>query len=84
MTNQNNAAQAAEHDPLSDEYVNAVIQQHGYLSPEAVTARLWQWIVLHGGENGVTLLIYEAYRALSQLRAPVAGEAQMKREAPLA
>ena len=70
MTNQNNAAQAAEQDPLSDEYVNAVIRQHGYGHPTAVAARLWQWIGLHGGENGVTLLIYEAHKALSKLRAP--------------
>ena len=74
MTNQNNAAPAATTNPLSDEYVNAVIKQHGYQSPEAVTARLYQWIGLHGGENGVTLLIYEAHKALSQLRAPVADD----------
>lgn len=29
MTNQKTATQSAEQDPLSDEYVNAVIQQHG-------------------------------------------------------
>ncbi|MDF3941343.1 hypothetical protein P3W66_14975 [Achromobacter denitrificans] len=74
MTNQNNAAQAASENPLSDEYVNAVIRQHGYQSPEAASARLYQWIGLYGGENGVTLLIYEAHKALSQLRAPVADE----------
>ena len=72
MTNQNNAAQAAEQDPLSDQFVNAVIRQHGYDSPEAVIARLWQWIGLNGSENGVTLLMYEAHKALSKLRAPVA------------
>ncbi|MGE8691487.1 MAG: hypothetical protein ACN6PJ_30370 [Achromobacter sp.] len=72
MTNQNNAAQAAEQDPLSDEYVNAVIQRHGYQSPETVIARLWQWIGRTGGENGVTLLMYEAHKALVKLRAPVA------------
>lgn len=69
MTNQNNAAQAAEQDPLTDEYVNAVIRQHGYDSPETVIARLWQWIGLNGSENGVTLLMYEAHKALSKLRA---------------
>lgn len=69
MTDHNNAALAAEQDPLSDEYVNAVIRQHGYGHPTAVAARLWQWIGLHGGENGVTLLIYEAHKALSKLRA---------------
>lgn len=74
MTNQNNAAQAAEQDPLSDQFVNAVIRQHGYDSPEAVIARLWQWIGLNGSENGVTLLMYEAHKALSKLRAPVADE----------
>ena len=62
-------------NPLSDEYVNAAIQQHGYDSPECVIARLHQWIGLHGGENGVTLLMYEAHKALVKLRAPVAGEA---------
>jgi hypothetical protein len=74
MTNHNNAAQAANENPLSDEYVNEIIQRHGYDSPEAVIARLAQWIGLHGGENGVTLLMYEAHKALSKLRAPVAGE----------
>jgi hypothetical protein len=69
MTDHNNAAQAAEQDPLSDEYVNAVIRQHGYGHPTAVAARLWQWIGLPGSENGVTLLIYEAHKALSKLRA---------------
>ncbi|AYD65330.1 hypothetical protein DVB37_16435 [Achromobacter sp. B7] len=69
MTDQKNAAQAAEQDPLSDEYVNAVIRQHGYDSHEAVIARLWQWIGLNGGENSVTLLMYEAHEALSKLRA---------------
>ncbi|MNL04704.1 hypothetical protein D3C87_1252790 [compost metagenome] len=66
---ENNAAQAAEQDPMSDEYVNAVIRQHGYDSPETVIARLWQWIGLNGSENGVTLLMYEAHKALSKLRA---------------
>lgn len=74
MTNQNNTALAAEQNPLSDEYVNAVIQRHGYDSPECVIARLHQWIGLHGGENGVTLLMYEAHKALVKLRAPVADE----------
>ncbi|MCS3504975.1 hypothetical protein [Achromobacter sp. JUb104] len=74
MTDQNHTAPAAR--PLSDEYVNAVIQKYGYQSIEAVGARLYQWIGLHGGENGLTLLIYEAHKALSALRAPVAGEAQ--------
>ncbi|CAB3857521.1 hypothetical protein LMG3410_02106 [Achromobacter aegrifaciens] len=76
MTDHTTAAQAADTNPLSNEHVNAVIQRHGYQSPEAVCARLYQWIGLHGEENGVTLLIYEAHKALSQLRAPVAGEAQ--------
>lgn len=71
MTDPNNAAQTAEQDPLSDQFVNAVIRQHGYDSPEAVIARLWQWIGLNGSENGVTLLMYEAHKALSKLRAPV-------------
>ncbi len=74
MTNQNNAAQAADQDPLSDQFVNAVIRQHGYDSPQAVIARLWQWIGLNGSENGVTLLMYEAHKALVKLRAPVADE----------
>lgn len=74
MTNQNNAAQAAEQDPLSDQFVNAVIRQHGYDSHEAVIARLWQWIGLNGSENGVTLLMYEAHKALVKLRAPVADD----------
>ncbi|MNU65415.1 hypothetical protein D3C71_547070 [compost metagenome] len=60
--------------PLTDEYVNAVIQQHGYGSAEAVIARLYQWMGRHGGENSATLLIYEAHKALSKLRAPVADE----------
>lgn len=74
MITQNNAAQAADTTPFSDEYVNAVIQQHGYDSPECVIARLHQWIGLHGGENGVTLLMYEAHKALVKLRTPVADE----------
>ena len=65
----NDTAQAAEQDPLSDEYVNAVIRQHGYHSPEAVIARLGRWIGLNGGENSITLLMYEAHKALSKLRA---------------
>lgn len=69
MTNQNNAAQAANANPLSDEYVNAVIQQHGYQSPDTVIARLNQWIGLHGGQDSVTLLMYEAHKALSKLHA---------------
>lgn len=72
MTDRTTAAEAANTNPLSDEYVNAVIQQHGYDSPECVIARLHQWIGLHGGENGVTLLMYEAHKALVKLRAPVA------------
>ncbi|WP_116521041.1 hypothetical protein [Achromobacter insuavis] len=71
MTNQNNAAQAANENPLSDEYVNAIIQRHGYDSPESVIAQLHQWIGLHGGEDTVTLLMYEAHKVLSKLRAPV-------------
>ena len=74
MTDHTTAAQAADTNPLSDEYVNAVIQRHGYQSPETVIARLNQWIGLHGGENGVTLLMYEAHKALVKLRAPVADE----------
>ncbi|AMG39955.1 hypothetical protein [Achromobacter xylosoxidans] len=74
MTTQNNAAQAANDPPLSDEYVNAIIQRHGYDSPETVIARLAQWIGLHGGENSITLLMYEAHKTLSKLRAPVADE----------
>ncbi|WP_238909170.1 hypothetical protein [Achromobacter ruhlandii] len=74
MTSQNNAAQAANDNPLSDEYVNAIIQRHGYDSPESVIAQLHQWIGLHGDEDTVTLLMYEAHKVLSQLRAPVADE----------
>ncbi len=74
MTDHTTAAQAADINPLSDEYVNAVIQRHGYQSPEAVCARLYQWIGLHGGENGVTLLIYEAHKVLSKLCTPVADD----------
>lgn len=74
MTNQNSAALAANDNPLSDGYVNAIIQRHGYDSPESVIAQLHQWIGLHGGEDTVTLLMYEAHKALSKLRAPVAGE----------
>jgi len=71
MTNQNTAAPA---NPLSDEYVNAVIQRHGYQSPETVIARLNQWIGLPGCEDAITLLMYEAHKALSELRAPVADD----------
>ncbi|UDG77024.1 hypothetical protein H4P35_06665 [Achromobacter sp. 77] len=71
MTNQNTAAPA---NPLSDEYVNAVIQRHGYDSPESVIAQLHQWIGLHGGEDSITLLMYKAHKALSKLRAPVADD----------
>ncbi|MFU1927650.1 hypothetical protein ACLQ9J_04890 [Bordetella hinzii] len=74
MTDQNNAAQAANKNPLSEEYVNEIIQRHGYDSPESVIAQLHQWIGLHGGEDTVTLLMYEAHKALSKLRAPVADE----------
>ncbi|KDB58501.1 hypothetical protein [Bordetella bronchiseptica] len=77
MTTPTQAAQAVQQDPLSDEYVNAVIQRHGYDSPETVIASLAQWIGRHGGENSVTLLMYEAHKALSalsKLRAPVADE----------
>lgn len=76
MTDQNNAAQAANKNPLSEEYVNEIIQRHGYDSPESVIAQLHQWIGLHGGEDTVTLLMYEAHKALSKLRAPVADETQ--------
>lgn len=72
MTNHNNAAQAANENPLGDEYVNEIIQRHGYDSPESVIARLHQWIGLHSDEDTVTLLMYEAHKALSKLRAPVA------------
>ncbi|MEN5159723.1 DUF4406 domain-containing protein [Achromobacter spanius] len=65
---------AAQANPLSDEYVNAVIQRHGYDSSESVIAQLQQWIGLHGGEDSVTLLMYEAHKALSRLRAAVADE----------
>ncbi|EHK64814.1 hypothetical protein KYC_18425 [Achromobacter arsenitoxydans SY8] len=34
MTNQNRTAPAATVNPLSDEHVNAVIQQHGYVEVE--------------------------------------------------
>lgn len=71
MTHQNNAAQAANENPRSDEYVNAIIQRHGYDSHETVIARLAQWIGLNGGEDGVTLLMYEAHKALSMLRGTV-------------
>ncbi|MFE0784119.1 hypothetical protein [Serratia bockelmannii] len=86
MTEHTAAAQSADPNPLSDEYVNAVIQRHGYQSTEAVCARLYQWIGLHGGENGVTLLIYEAHKVLSKLRAPVADElvASLRRMASVA
>lgn len=70
MTNPNSAAQAANENPLSDEYVNAIIQRYGYDSPESVIAQLHQWIGLHGGEDTVTLLMYEAHKALCKLRAP--------------
>lgn len=72
MTTPNSAAWPANENPLSDEYVNTIIQRHGYDSPETVIARLAQWIGLHGGENDLTLLMYEAHKALSKLRAPVA------------
>ncbi|CAB3868061.1 hypothetical protein LMG26686_02813 [Achromobacter mucicolens] len=68
------ALEAADANPLSDEYVNAVIQRHGYDSPESVIAQLQQWVGLHGGEDSVTLLMYEAHKALIKLRAPVADE----------
>ena len=61
-------------NPLSDEYVNVVIRGYGYGSPECVIARLHQWIGLHGGKNNVTLLMYEAHKALVKLRTPVADE----------
>lgn len=66
--------EADQENTLSDEYVNAVIQRHGYQSPETVIARLNQWIGLHGGEDSETLLMYEAHKALSKLRASVADD----------
>lgn len=81
MTNPNSAAQTANDNPLSDEYVNAIIQRHGYDSPESVIAQLHQWIGLHGGEDTVTLLMYEAHKALSKLRAPVVDERAALRRA---
>ncbi|MCG2599913.1 hypothetical protein [Achromobacter insuavis] len=81
MTNHNNAAQAANENPLGDEYVNEIIQRHGYDSPESVIARLHQWIGLHSDEDTVTLLMYEAHKALSKLRAPVADERAALRRA---
>lgn len=66
--------EAAHANPLSYEYVSAVTQQHGYQNPETVIARLNQWIGLHSGEDSVTLLMYEAHKALSKLRAPVAAD----------
>ncbi len=77
MTAQNNAALAADADPLTDEYVNAVIQRHGYDSPESVIAQLHQRLGLHGGEDSVTLLMYEAHKALPKLRARVGEKAFM-------
>ncbi|UAN03032.1 hypothetical protein [Achromobacter mucicolens] len=74
MNDPKSVATAASENPLSDVYVNAVIQQHGYDSVEAVIARLFQWIGCNGRKNAATLLIYEAYKALSKLRAPVADE----------
>lgn len=74
MTDHTAAAQAANTNQLSDEYVNAVIQRHSYDSPESVIAQLHQWIGLHGGEDSVTLLMYEAHKALVKLRALVADE----------
>ncbi len=76
MTNRTPASQAANTNQLSDEYVNAVIQGHGYQSPETVIARLNQWIGLHGGEDSVTLLMYEAHKALSKLHADAVPNAQ--------
>jgi len=74
MTDHTAAARTANTNQLSDEYVNAVIQRHGYDSPESVIAQLHQWIGLNGGENSVTLLMYEAHKALTKLRARVADE----------
>lgn len=74
MNDPKSVATAASENPLSDVYVNAVIQQHGYDSVEAVIARLFQWIGCNGRKNAATLLIYEAYKALSKLRAPVADD----------
>ncbi|AZR95130.1 hypothetical protein BBB39_16235 [Bordetella trematum] len=51
-----------------------MIRGYGYGSPECVIARLHQWIGLHGGKNNVTLLMYEAHKALVKLRTPVADE----------
>lgn len=76
MTNHTPVAPVANTNQLSDEYVNAVTQRHGYQSPEAVIARLNQWIGLHGGEDSVTLLMYEAHKALSKLRAAAVPNAQ--------
>ncbi|CUJ55339.1 hypothetical protein [Achromobacter xylosoxidans] len=75
MTIPTEAAKAAEQDPMSDEYVNAIIRQHGYDSPESVIAQLHQWIGLHGGEDTVTLLLYEAMNALRR-HVPAAGDAR--------
>ncbi len=72
MNTQTPTPSAQHHNPLSDEYVNALIQQHGYQSPEVVIARLYQWIGQCGGENSETLLMYEAHEELRKLHAVLA------------
>lgn len=74
MKDKHIAAPSDTAHPLTDEYVNAVIQHNGYGSSQAVIARLYQWMGRHGGENSASLLIYEAYKALSKLNRPVADE----------
>lgn len=74
MTDQKNTAQASIPNSLSDDSINAKMLRHGYQSPQTLIARLNQWIGLHCGEDSVTLLMYEAHKALSKLRAPVADE----------
>ncbi|WP_025371774.1 hypothetical protein [Advenella mimigardefordensis] len=54
-------------NPLSDFYVNAVAQEHGYAHPLSTLARLDQWIGLHGKEDSITLLIWESQKVIREL-----------------
>lgn len=74
MTNPKGCSYTTCSNPLTGEYVNAVIQRHGYDSPESVIERPYQWMGRRGGEDFVTLLMYEAHEAVSKLRAPVVDE----------
>jgi hypothetical protein len=54
--------------PMSNEHVNVVAAKDGYQHPNAVLARIDQYVDRYGAENTVTLLLYEAQKAIRELQ----------------